>query len=201
MIKTFFCDIGNVLFFFSYDRCFRQVAELLGIDRTTVIQEFIETGLNEKHELGLVTTEQVEQRLRELATRPFTREELVQAVGDMFSPNEELIELTKKLADDGLQVILLSNIGAIYHQYIEERFIISDLCHKAVLSYQVGAMKPDVAIFHAALEIAGHAPHECFYVDDIPEFVDAAKTVDIDAERFTDMGKLQEDLHRRGMIR
>ena len=68
-----------------------------------------------------------------------------------------------------------------------------------VLSYQVGAVKPDAAFFEALIERAGHPPEACFFTDDRPENVDGARRFGIDAELFTGVPSLLRSLRARGI--
>jgi HAD superfamily hydrolase (TIGR01509 family) len=68
-----------------------------------------------------------------------------------------------------------------------------------VLSYEVKAMKPQSAIFQAAVDRAGCRPEECFYTDDIAAYVEAARELGIDAVQFESLGQLQRELTARGI--
>ena len=58
-------------------------------------------------------------------------------------------------------------------------------------------MKPDRAIYDAAIERAGVAAHEVFFTDDRLENVEGARAVGIDAVQFVDC----ETTHRRSAAR
>ena len=68
-----------------------------------------------------------------------------------------------------------------------------------VLSYKVGAMKPHPEIYRAAIEQAGCAPEECFYSDDIAEYVEAGRRMGMDAVQFQSVAQLQQELKTRRM--
>ena len=68
-----------------------------------------------------------------------------------------------------------------------------------MLSFEVGALKPDKQIFIKALSKASCDPKECFYTDDIPEFVKTAKECGLDSEIFTTTQALQQALLHRGI--
>ena len=63
--------------------------------------------------------------------------------------------------------------------------------HDLILSYEVKAMKPRREIFQAAIARAGCRAEECFYTDDIAAFVDAAKSLGIDAVQFESVPQLE----------
>jgi HAD superfamily hydrolase (TIGR01509 family) len=68
-----------------------------------------------------------------------------------------------------------------------------------VLSHEVGALKPAPAMYQAALRHAECRPEECFFTDDIEEYVDGAKRMGIDAVQFTGYEALLGELRSRGV--
>ncbi len=68
-----------------------------------------------------------------------------------------------------------------------------------ILSYEVKARKPDKAIFDAALELGDAKPEESFYIDDIPEYVDAAKSYGIHSHAFTGAKDLIDALEKQNI--
>jgi HAD superfamily hydrolase (TIGR01509 family) len=60
-------------------------------------------------------------------------------------------------------------------------------------------MKPNPAIYHAAVAAAGCRPEECFYTDDIVQFVEAARALGIDAVQFQSREQLERELNARGI--
>ncbi len=73
------------------------------------------------------------------------------------------------------RLVLVSNTNAIHFEMIQRSYPLLRHFHDLVLSHEVGAAKPDPRIYQVALEKAGCRPGECFYTDDIPEFVDGCE--------------------------
>jgi putative hydrolase of the HAD superfamily len=67
------------------------------------------------------------------------------------------------------------------------------------LSFQIGAMKPDPKIYRAAAELAGVAPRDVFFCDDVMSHVTAARDAGFDAVQYTTTAALVADLRRRGV--
>ena len=61
-------------------------------------------------------------------------------------------------------------------------------------------MKPDRAIFQAAVERAGCRPEECFFTDDIAAYVEGARSLGIDAVQFESREQLEREMEARGMM-
>ncbi|HYW80746.1 MAG TPA: HAD-IA family hydrolase, partial [Thermoguttaceae bacterium] len=88
----------------------------------------------------------------------------------------------------------------LHWEHCRRRFpIVAEGFHVHALSYRIGACKPDAKIFQAAAELAGHAPEEIFFVDDLPEHIIGAKAVGFDAVQYTSTRQLVVDLRARGI--
>jgi putative hydrolase of the HAD superfamily len=66
-----------------------------------------------------------------------------------------------------------------------------------LLSYDVGAIKPEAGMYEAALKAIRCRPEECFYTDDIPTYVARGREFGLQAEIFTDVTALRGHLADR----
>lgn len=98
------------------------------------------------------------------------------------------------------RLALLSNTDPIHAESLERRFSFARHFPVRIYSCNVGASKPSAAIYRAALESLGIAAHEALYVDDIQEFVDAARQIGLDAIRFETRDLLELELRRRQLF-
>lgn len=98
------------------------------------------------------------------------------------------------------RLALLSNTDPIHAESLEHRFTFVRHFPVRIYSCWVGTSKPSSAIYRAALESLGVAAHEALYIDDIQEFVDAAKGVGLDAIRFETRELLELELRRRCLL-
>ena len=65
------------------------------------------------------------------------------------------------------RMLVLSNTNAIHFDMVRQNYPWLRHFDHLVLSYEVKAMKPAPAIYHAAIERSGCPPEECFFTDDI----------------------------------
>lgn len=198
-MKTLLCDIGNVLLFFSHFRGFEQMGKVLGVDPHILYKEMVEHELDVRYEIGEISTELLCNYFKSLATRTHTPEELIHAWCDIFTPNNALLPVIGALKALGIRLVLISNICDSHHQYIFTRFPFLKSFDDGIFSFQVKAIKPSPLIFEKALKVANCKPSECFYIDDVKEYVDAARTHDIDAEQYLNMELLMNQLKTRGI--
>ncbi|MBW3541253.1 MAG: HAD-IA family hydrolase [Planctomycetes bacterium] len=191
--------MGNVVLFFSHEKMCAQMAGTCGRDADEVYRLVMDSGLQRRFECGLSVADY--HRAFEAAVRcPVPRDELLEAHCDIFELNEALVPVLDALKSRGMRLVLLSNTDAAHFEFIRRRFDVLEYFEECVLSFRVGAMKPAEAIYRAAIEAAGCAAHECFYTDDIAEYVHAARRFGLPAETFTGVPALREHLASRGVL-
>jgi putative hydrolase of the HAD superfamily len=200
MIRAVFFDIGNVVLYFSHERMCRQLAAASGASSADVRREIFDGGLATRYDRGEMTTAEFAARLAELGGRPLDAEAFHRAATDIFTVNPGVASLVEGLARQDVELGVLSNTCEVHSTYAVERFEVFRHFRHRVFSHRVGAVKPEAAIFRAAHEAAGCAPEACFFTDDRPEFVAAARRAGLDAETFRGARYLRSQLARRGLI-
>jgi FMN phosphatase YigB (HAD superfamily) len=208
--KILYFDLGKVLVEFSHERMCNQMAEVAGTTPEAVRQALF--GDTEslaaliRYETGHITTDEFfDHFCQSTATKP-DRKRLEGAVCDIFAPIEPMWELVGRLARAGNRMAILSNTNRLQWEFISDGhyplFATSQPTNAfawAILSYEVEAMKPDRAIYDAAVERAGVAAHEVFFTDDRLENVEGAKSAGLDAVLFVDCDGLVRQLRERGV--
>ncbi len=107
-----------------------------------------------------------------------TDEEFDRAFSDVFTANPAVVSRWKALRARGVRIVAASNVEEIRHRRLTAMGV-HGLCNAHCLSYQVGAAKPEEAFFTHVVQIAGCAPEEIVFVDDVPAFGEAAGRIGI----------------------
>lgn len=199
MIRTIVFDMGNVLVRFSHARMCRQIAALCGVGGEVVSQLLFERGWQMELERGTMSDEEFAHRLGTAVDRRIPIDELRLAASDIFEPMPGIPDLLANLKQWNYRLVLLSNTSRAHYEFILSRWDILVPFHELVLSFEIGAMKPEAAIFHAVAEAIQCDPAEAFYTDDIAENVAAARRHGLDAEVFVDTPSLRDHLRARGV--
>jgi transcription antitermination factor NusB len=118
---------------------------------------------------------------------------------DGFRIDDEVVALVRAVRAGGAATACVSNATTRLEDDLEERAI-ADAFGVVVNSSRVRAVKPDAAIFLAAVEALGVAPGDCLFVDDRAENVAGALAVGMPAVRFTTAGRLAATLRRVGLL-
>jgi len=209
--KVLYFDLGKVLLSFSHERMCQQMAEVAGVPAEVVKEVLFGSAgaqtVQWQYEEGQLTTDQYyEYFCRQTGTRP-DRRRLEHAACDIFEPMNDTWELVRRLSAAGHRLAIKSNINPLHWQFVSDgRFdVLSSIGQPggvfgwAVLSYEVGSMKPHPSIFQAAIARAGVPPGQVFFVDDREENVGGARELGIDAVLYEGTLKLVDDLRRRGI--
>lgn len=197
-LKTVFFDLGNVLLFFSFPKMFDQIGRSFGMSSSEVKELLFNTNLRERYEKGLIGTDALFQTFQIHAKKPCSLDAFKEAFCNIFTPNLELWRIVEQLKVKGLRLILLSNTSEGHFEYCEKHFPILQLFDHKILSYKVGAWKPDEKIFQKALEKAHCLPEECFYIDDVPEFIESAGKLGLPGIIYQNTADLKASLHKKG---
>jgi putative hydrolase of the HAD superfamily len=200
VIRTILFDLGNVIVPFDIHRGYKALSANCGRSEQEVAVRIRDSGLYSVYETGKLSTPEFMDRFGSLLGLRANYEEFREIWNSIFFPetstSEELILELKK----NYRLVLLSNTNELHYGWIREKYRHLDHFDDYVLSYEVKAMKPDERIFAAAVAKAQCAPEECFFTDDIADYVAAARRFGIDAEQYVGEATLKEHLRRRGMI-
>ncbi len=98
------------------------------------------------------------------------------------------------------RLALLSNTDPIHAEHLENCFPFVRQFPVRIYSCDIGSRKPSPAIYETALNSLGIAAREAVYIDDIGEFVDAARRLGLDAIRFDSPAQLEMELSKRGVV-
>lgn len=199
-IETLFFDLGGVLIQFSHKKMCENIAKYCELPLDQVNHHLFEEGWGEKYERGELTDEDLFQKFKLQTNRPITFEGLFSAVSDIFSPMEEMDSLIKHLKEKGYRLFLLSNTCKPHFARVQELFPFLKDFDGFILSYEVKARKPEKEIYDNALTLAQTIPHKSFYVDDVSEYVQAAKELGINSHQFIDQKTLTNELKIRQIL-
>ena len=89
---------------------------------------------------------------------------------------------------------ILSNSFVGAREREQELYGFEDMCDVIVYSHEVGWMKPDPRIYHAACDRLGCAAEDAALLDDLPANIDGARAVGMHAVLFTDTAQAIADL-------
>jgi putative hydrolase of the HAD superfamily len=96
-------------------------------------------------------------------------------------------------------LILVSNTNEAHVEFIRDNYPVFQYFDHLIFSHEVGSLKPDNRIFHAAIAAAGHPAEALFFTDDREENIVAARRLGIRGHQFVSEEKLVEALRESGV--
>jgi len=199
MYKAVIFDLGKVLVHFDFKPGYRALEALCPFSAADIPKRIASTGLVERFETGLVEPRDFFRELSAHLRLEVDYDRFCRIWSSIFSevliPESMLQSLAARY-----RLLLLSNTNALHFEMIRANYPLLRHFHALILSYEVKAMKPQPEIFQAAVDRAGCRPEECFYTDDIADYVAAACRLGIDAVQFRSAGQLQAELRSRGIV-
>jgi putative hydrolase of the HAD superfamily len=197
LIKSVIFDLGRVIVPFDFRRGYARIAAHTGIHAADVPGLIRPTGLVERLETGQIEPREFVQQISAVLGLRCSYEEFCEIWSSIFLPETLVPESLLRAIAAKYRLVLLSNTNAIHFEMIRERYSLLRHFHALVLSYQVGEMKPSPAIYARAVEAAGCLPEECFFTDDIPEYIEGARRFGIDAVQFQSAAQIEAELRKR----
>lgn len=199
MIKTVIFDLGKVIIPFDFKRGYQGLEQVCGYPAAEIPRRIATTDLVHRFESGLVDPKDFVEQLSRVLDLRINYDQFCQIWSSIFLPDPLIPESLLEGLSKRYRLLLLSNTNAIHFDMLEKSYPLLRHFHHMVLSYRVGAMKPEPAIFREAIARAECHPDECFFTDDIAEYVAAAKREGIDAVQFESRAQIEQELLARGV--
>ncbi len=166
-------DLGKVLVDFDYSIAARKVAA-----RSSKAPEDLHMFLSSspflvEYESGRLTRKQFFDAVREAVGFHGDITEFGKFFAEIFSPIEPMIALHAELRRRGLPTYIFSNTNDLAVEHVRRDFPFFGHFDGYILSYEVGAMKPQPQIYEALEKMSGRRGAEIVYIDDRLENVQA----------------------------
>ena len=176
-------DMGNVLLEWNKDKILQGVSdtkeEYLILDKA-----IFQSGLWERLDLGTMTREELVLKAVSMIGRTYQKK--VEAVIwnwpsyiDIFT---EVFPVLSEVKKKRHRIFVLSNTSKVFYDLLEEQLSpLKELLDGFVLSFDIKAIKPDLAMFKGILDKYQLDPVNCVFLDDIEDNTNAAEKLGIRA--------------------
>ncbi len=183
-VRAIVFDLGGVLVEVDPERCFRFWSEHSTSTAETLRRQFVIDGPYERHERGEIEFSEYAAHLRRRFAieldDALMREGWNALLGDALPGAADAI----KQASRRYPCFLFSNSNAV-HQAVwsqSQRQLLAPLRGQFVSS-DLGMRKPELSAYKKIAELAGFAPSELLFFDDLEQNVTAARRVGLQAVR------------------
>jgi FMN phosphatase YigB (HAD superfamily) len=196
MMDAVILDLGNVLAFHDNERLFTEMARAFHTTRDE-LRARLEGGLWDRVNRGLVPGDALRVELVARLGHSLTAAAWFELWNCHFTLHEEMVRDVERLVGR-VRLVLLSNTHDQHVAWLRPRLPVLERFDALVLSYEVGAVKPERRIYERALAAAAVPPERAVFFDDVPRYAEAAAQVGLHGRVFTTAARFREDLHALG---
>ena len=197
-INGIFFDLGNVLVKYDASITAKKLAEALKISQEQVWKDLFVSGLERSYTTGKISSKEFYQKIKDHYPHRLSFEVFSEIWNNIFFENEGMDDLVQSLAKR-YPLYLISNTNELHFDYIKSKFPVLQHFKQHFPSHEVGHRKPDEAIFRHALRESKLKAEESVFIDDILEFIEAARRVGMHGIHFVSREQLMSDLRQLGV--
>ncbi|MGQ9643611.1 MAG: HAD family hydrolase [Ignavibacterium sp.] len=192
-------DLGQVLIPFDYNIFIMEVNKhKVGLGEEFVRKYNQNYHIHRDFERGKISEKDFISQMLEWLEHRITAEQFIRYWSSIFSLNTDVISLLPKLKEK-YKLYLLSNTNSIHQKYGYQHYDFLRIFDKLFLSHEVGYVKPEEGIYRAVENFSGLPSEEHIFIDDIAEYVEAAKLLGWDGIQFTGYENLLAEFSKRGI--
>ena len=176
-------DMGNVLLEWNKYKILQGVSDTkkdyLMLDKT-----IFQSGLWERLDLGTMTRQELVLKVVSMIGNTYQKkvEEVIWNWPSYIDIFTEVFPVLSELKKKGHRIFVLSNTSKVFYDLLEEQLSpLKELLDGFVLSCDIKAIKPDLAMFKEILDKYQLDPANCVFLDDIEDNAIAAEKLGIKA--------------------
>lgn len=193
-------DLGQVLLPFDY----KSFIEKVNRHKPGIGEQFAELYkqnyyIHRDFEKGLISEEVFTTHMLRYLDNVIDVETFCRYWSDIFSFNDEVIALLPVLKKN-YKLYLISNTNSIHKKYGFGNYEFLKIFDKLIFSHEVKFIKPEEEIYREVEKASGLSSEEHIFIDDIIEYVDAAKSLGWEGIQFIDYEDLVNNLKIRDIL-
>jgi len=175
-IKNVIFDLGKVLVDYNFDLFYEKIGYKPKSNEWDSNDELIL-----QFEMGKFPAEEFHKRMMKIYKLDVSFEEFKEAWCGIFPTVTPLANFASELVVQ-YNVYVFSNTDELHYPYVRKQFSELDFIGEhEMLSYELGAIKPDKVAFLKAIALYNLNPADCLFIDDNIDNVEAAKRFGMDA--------------------
>ena len=174
-------DMGNVLLEWNKDKILQGISDTKK-DYLILDKSIFQSGLWERLDLGTMSREELVLKVVSMIGRTYQKkvEEVIWNWPNYIEIFTEVFPILSEVKKKGHRIFVLSNTSKVFYDLLEEQLSpIKELLDGFVLSCDIKAIKPDLAMFEEILDKYQLDPTNCVFLDDIEDNTIAAEKLGI----------------------
>jgi FMN phosphatase YigB (HAD superfamily) len=195
---TVIFDLGGVLVSVDFMRACKRLEAAGGAPATVTLDAIANGAEKSGFDTGRLSPQEFAARFCAAIGLRLPYSDFAEIWCDIFAEQREVTGLLDEIGKHA-DLMLLSNTDPLHLDYVRSHYGFLAKFGRLVLSYEVGHAKPAPQIFERAIGLCAPGTR-MIYIDDVAEFVSAARACGLPAEQFVDAARLRRDLEEFGVL-
>lgn len=202
MIKEIIIDMGGVCFELGTERALKRMSSIMHLPVDELEKVF---GGREKgkegylYRRGKLTREEFwDAAAKKLGIKSDIVPEIEEIWHSSYEPIEGMMKLIAELSRDYKLIVFSGNIKERV-EYLDRKHDFKRYFQDFVFSYDYGVSKEDIEFYDALVSKLGCRPSEAVVVDDVPKFLEMAKSKGLNTIKFESAEQLRAELKNLGV--
>ncbi|MBL6667282.1 MAG: HAD-IA family hydrolase [Crocinitomicaceae bacterium] len=197
-VKALLFDLGGVIVNLDYHKTINAF-EALGVTNAEILyNQFSQTEIFDDFETGCLSGKEFINLMKHQISTHSSESEIKKAWNAMILGFEEATLEQIKRYSEKIPCYLLSNTNEIHLAYIQSLLgkmpfkNLELLFNKCYYSHIIGKRKPHKETFEWVLNDMGYTPEDVLFIEDSPQHIEGAKTINLNTLYFTKERNLEE---------
>lgn len=192
-------DLGNVLIPFNHGIIIDQLNEIKPDLGKRFYKFYMDNyNIHRDFEKGILPEKEFIKIMLNVCENVIDAPTFCKIFSGVFSVDDNVVSILPKLKVN-YRLFLLSNTNPIHKEYGYKQYEFLNNFEKSFLSFEVGYLKPEPGIYKAIEEYSKLPPQELIFIDDIKEYVDAARSRGWDGIQFINYNQLVDEFKKRNI--
>ena len=199
MIEVIVFDLGGVIVNVNFKSPLGILFDNSGTLKNRFQDKSNTSKLLRQYDMGIMSALDFHEKISDYLDIELSFDDFVSSSNDAIEAGDDGIEDLVGSLSKKYQLAILSNTNPVHYEYIKENYSVIGLFDHILLSYEMGAMKPDAEAFEKLMDTTSMLPSQHLFIDDRIENINAAKEIGMDGIHYISIGNLRMKLNKRGI--
>ena len=200
MIEVIVFDLGGVIVNVNFKSPLGMLFDNSGTVSNKTKDKSNFSNLLRFYDMGKISVADFHEKINDHLDIELSFDEFIRASNDAIEAGDDGIESIVNSLSKKYKLAILSNTNPVHYEYIKEKYLIIELFDHILLSYEMGAVKPDAAAYEKLMDATSMLPSQHLFIDDRIENINAAKEIGMDGIHYISIENLRMELKNRGII-
>ena len=199
MIEVIVFDLGGVIVNVNFKSLLGMLFDNSGTASSRTKERSNFSNLLRRYDMGRISVADFHEKISDYLDFELSFDDFVSSSNEAIEAGDAGIEEIVRSLSKKYQMAILSNTNPVHYEHIKEKYSIIRLFDHILLSYEMGAVKPDAAAFEKLMDTTSMLPSQHMFIDDRSENINAARELGMDGIHYQSVENLRMELNERGI--